>query len=185
MDLALGRVKSCPFGADEIKSLKEEIVDSLTSAGNELTRDEADRKDVPIDFRFLDSLLRCAEDSEVGLGKFALGIRVGPGVRMPRLPALYRPMRRCRLASQTDPLDYLEEDASTETSWKRNHASIGELTEQVVDVMEGQARRGQLIKLSESEAKVRFPDFVVALLGANRKESYPRGFCSTALMVSK
>ena len=136
MDLALGRVKSCPFGADEIKNLKEEIVDSLTSAGHELTRDEADRKDVPIDSRFLDSLLRCAEDPEFGLGKFALGVRVGPGVRMPRLPALYRPKRRWRLASQTDPLDYLEEDASTETTWRRNYASISELTEQVVDVME-------------------------------------------------
>ena len=102
MDLALGRVKSCPFGADEIKSLKEEIVDSVTSAGHELTRDEADRKDVPIDFRFLDSLLRCAEDPEVGLG---------------------------------DPLDYLEEDASTGTTWRRNCASIGELTEQVVELV--------------------------------------------------
>ena len=59
--------------------------------GHELTRDEADRKDVPIDFRFFDSLLRCAEDPEVGLGKFALGVRVGPGVRMPRLPSTIQP----------------------------------------------------------------------------------------------
>ena len=109
-------------------------------------------------------LLRCAEDPEFGLGKFALGVRVGPGVRMPRLPAL---KRKWRLASQPDPLDYLEEDASTETTWRRNCASIGELTEQVVDVMEDQARRGQMIKLNE-EAKARFPNLVVASLGANR-----------------
>ena len=179
MDLALGRVKSCPFGADEIRSLKEEIVDSLTSAGHELSQEEADRKDVQIDFRFLDSLQRCAEDPEVGLGKFALRVRVGPGVGMPRLPAMYRPKRRWRLASQTDPLDYLEEDASTETTWRENYASIDELTEQVVDVMEDQARRGQLIKLSEAEAKVRFLD--LASLGANRKDK-PGGVVSARVL---
>ena len=36
--------------------------------------------------------------------------------------------------------------------------------------MDDQARRGQLIKLSEAEAKARFPNLVVASLGANRKD---------------
>ena len=170
MQLALGRVSSCPFADDEIRHLKEEVIATLTTAGIGLFREEGDRKDLPIDFRFLDLLLRAAEDPEVGLGKFALGVRVGPGVRMPRLPALYRPKRKWRLASQADPLEYLEEDASAESTWRRNYASVGELTKQVLEVMDDQARRGQLIKLSEAEAKARFPNLVVASLGANRKD---------------
>ena len=53
-----------------------------------MRRKEGDRTDVPIDFRFLDLLLRTAGDLEVCLGKYAQGVRVGPGTRMPRLPAL-------------------------------------------------------------------------------------------------
>ena len=170
MQLALGRVSSCPFADDEIRHLKEEVIATLATAGIGLFREEGDRKDLPIDFRFLDLLLRAAEDPEVGLGKFAMGVRVGPGVRMPRLPALYRPKRKWRLASQADPLEYLEEDASAESTWRRNYASVGELTKQVLEVMDDQARRGQLIKLSEAEAKARFPNLVVASLGANRKD---------------
>ena len=44
---------------------------------------------VPIDYRFLDLLQRTAGDPEVGLGEYAQGVRVGPGTRMPRLPALF------------------------------------------------------------------------------------------------
>ena len=53
--------------------------------------------DVPIDYRFLDILLRAAEDPEVGLGEYAHGVKVGPGTRMPRLPAVYKPKKKWRL----------------------------------------------------------------------------------------
>ena len=48
-----------------------------------------DRTDLPIDYRFLELLLDASGDPEVGLGLFARGVRVGPGSRLPRLPALY------------------------------------------------------------------------------------------------
>ena len=84
MELALSRVKSCPFGDDEIRKLKEEIVDALARVEYELRREEADRADLPMDFRFLDLLLRCARSR---IGKVCLGVRVDSGVRMPRLQA--------------------------------------------------------------------------------------------------
>ena len=89
------------------------------------------------------------------LGRFPLGVRVGPGEMMPRLPALYPPV---------------DEDASAETAWRRNCASTGELTNKVVDVMEDQGSRGQLIKLSEAEAQALFPNLVVASIGTNLKD---------------
>ena len=44
---------------------------------------------------------------------------------------------------------------------------MNELAEEVVD---DQACREQLIKLSEADAKIRFLNLVVASLGANRKD---------------
>ena len=72
---------------------------------------------MPVDFRFLDLLLRAASDLEVALGSFAGGVRVGPGVRLPRLPALYRLKRKWRLADQADPCDYQEEELAGDPSW--------------------------------------------------------------------
>ena len=66
--------------------------------------------------------MRAAGDLELGMGRHAEGVRVGPGVRMQRLPALFRP------------------------SLER-----------------------QVIVMSESEARRRFLNLVVASLGANRK----------------
>ena len=55
MDLALGRIKKCPFPIEAVNSLKKEIVDSLSSRGLNLKREEGDRDELPIDFRFLGS----------------------------------------------------------------------------------------------------------------------------------
>ena len=84
-----------------------------------LHRRSGDRTDVPIDYRFLHVLLQSAGDPEVGLGEYSQGVRVGPGKRMPRLPALFRPERRWRLASQQDPLDYLEQSVDPGSVWRR------------------------------------------------------------------
>ena len=59
---------------------------------------------------------------------------------------------RWQLASQLDPQDYLEDKAGSEGAWRSNFASIDELADKVEEVMEDQAERGQVIRLSESEA---------------------------------
>ena len=113
----------------------------------------------PIDFRFYGSTLqdgRGSRDRSGGLR--AQGVRVGPGSRMPRLPALYRPKRRWRLASQTDPRSYLdEEDHSAESAWRRNCATVQPLAKEVYDVLDDQTRRGMLIRLPEQVAKEKYP----------------------------
>ena len=87
-----------------------------------LERQVGDRTDVPIDYRFLHVLLQPAGDPEVGLGDCSQGVIVGPGARMPRLPALFRPKRKWRLASQQDPLDYLEQSTDPDSVWRHNYA---------------------------------------------------------------
>ena len=77
-----------------------------------------------IDYRFLHVLLQLAGDPEVGLVDYSQGVRVGPGTRMPRLPALFRSKRKWRLASQQDPLDYLEQSVDPGSVWRPNYASL-------------------------------------------------------------
>ena len=52
---------------------------------------------------------------------------------------------------------------------------------QVLEVMYDQAARGQIIVMTEVEAKLRFPDLVIAWLGAQRKEK-PGGKVSARVL---
>ena len=90
VDLAMGKVEESPFPLDEIRQLKQAVISAASRAGVAILRKSGDRVDVPIDYRFLDVLLRASDDPEVGLGEYSQGVKVGPGTRMPRLPALYK-----------------------------------------------------------------------------------------------
>ena len=100
---------------------------------------------------------------------------------MPRLPALYLPKNKWRLASQTDPLYYLEENQDSDGTWRRNCVAVVELADKVVEVLDHQSSRGQALKLSEKDAKQRFPNSVVASLGAIRKGK-PHGVVSERMV---
>ena len=118
MDLALGKVSSSPFSLESIAALKFDVVSDLASQGISLMPSDEDRKDIPIDYRFLQLLLTAAQDLEVHLGPFASGVNVGPGARLPRLPALYPPKKKWRLPQQMDPSNYIEPEAHADESSK-------------------------------------------------------------------
>ena len=179
-DLTLGKVKECPFSGQSIQDLKESSLAALSRQGLSLQRTAEDRGDVPTDFRYIHLLLTASEDPEVSLGSFASGVRVGPGARLPRLPALYAP-KKWPLTEQSDPVRYQEERVSTEQVWRRNYSTPVEFKNQVLEVMEDQAKRGQVLKLSESEARAKFPNLVAASLGAQRKEK-PRGVVTARVL---
>ena len=125
---------------------------------------------MPIDYRFIGLLLEASQDPDVSLGSFAAGVRVGPGARLPRLPALYFRKKKWRPPRQADPLDYAASSPDAEAAWRRNYSSLSEFSQKVVEVLEDQSRRGQVIVLSEQEARRRFPNLTVASLGAQRKD---------------
>ena len=135
MKLALGRVEKCPFPEDSVLELKRKLVRKLEGTGHGLARTTDDRDDVLIDFRLLQALLAAAQDPEVSLGDFAVGVRVGPGARLPRLPALYDAKRRWRLPEQNDPLVYQEDKSATEGVWNQNYKSLLGWTEEVLAVL--------------------------------------------------
>ena len=171
--LALGRVREPAFDAGAISELqKKAFIAALESRGLHLGRMAGDRGNVPTDFRYLS--LVAAGDPELGMEKYAQGARVGPRVRMPRLPALFKQKRRWRLPEQTNPLEYLEQPKDEGKTWRRNNVSLDQCKEQVLKVLHDQASRGQVLIMSESEAQKKFPNLVVASLGANRKDK-PNG----------
>ena len=104
VSLAMGKIDACPFPPDDVAQLRQAVA---AGCGHQIERRSGDRTDVPIDYRFLDLLLRTAKDPEIGIDEYAQGVKVGPGTRMPRLPALFKPKKKWRLASQADPLDCL------------------------------------------------------------------------------
>ena len=175
--LALGKVSPCPFPHSEIDELKRGVVDYLRTEGFLLERRPEDRTEVPIDFRYLALLLRASGDPEISLGDFSRGVRVGPGVRLPRLPALYQRKRKWRLPDQDDRTAYLESDIVGDSLWRQNYSSIKEHVSRVLAVLDDQSSRGQALKMSESQARLRYPHLVVASLGAMRKEQ-PGGVIS-------
>ena len=139
-----------------------------------LQRSTQDREDLPIDFCFLQLLLQAAGDPEASIGEFARGVRVGPGARLPRLPALYAKKRKWKLAEQSKPDDWQEDLANDGGCWRQNYSTLWHFEKQVIQVLEDQADRGQVLKLSEGEARARYPGLVGASLGAQRKEK-PNG----------
>ena len=120
-------------------------------------------------------------DPEVHLGTFAQGVKVGPGTRMPRLRALYKRKRRGRLPEQRDPLSYLEDERQSEKTWRQNYATVAGLADKVVAVLEDQESRGQVLKFTEAEAVAKYPDLVIASLGAMRKDK-PNGVVTARVL---
>ena len=80
-----------------------------------------------------------------------------------------------------DPLDYLEHAPDKEGIWRRNYSTLQVFEQQVLEVMCDQASRGQIKVLSEEEAKDKYPNLVIASLGAQRKEK-PGGKVSARVL---
>ena len=129
MNLALGRVEAMPFPAQKVASPKGRIIEVLHAQGFVLQRVESDRAELPLDFRFIDLLLRSADDPERNLGTCAQGLKVGPGTRMPRMQALNRPKRRWALTEPRDPMNYLLEEQQSENPGDKNCASMAGLSD--------------------------------------------------------
>ena len=78
-------------------------------------------------------------------------------------------------------MNCLEEYYELETAWRQNYASMNELTDKVLEVLHDQARRGQVIRMSEQQSRERYTDLVVSSLGAIRKDK-PDGVATTRVL---
>ena len=155
---------------------RREVCDGLALASP--GRWPPDQRNYPQSVEWLDHRVSCCSRKDPQEGRLGpdrsadrhqiLGVAVGRfrrsrGRTREPLPALYGRKKKWRLASQSDPHDYLDDKAGAEGAWRSNYASIDELADKVDEVMEDQAMRGQV--------RSQFPNLVVASLGAQRKEN--------------
>ena len=54
--------------------------------------------------------------------------------------------------------------------WQRNHSSVGDLTDKVLEALHDQSRRAQTLKKLEQAARAEYPALSVASLGALKKD---------------
>ena len=85
---------------------------------------------------------------------------------------LYPKKRQLRLPYQSDPGDCAEDRPDEAGVWQRNYASVADLTDNFLEVLDDQSKRGQVLKLSETAARGTFPDLVVAFLGALKSDNH-------------
>ena len=78
-------------------------------------------------------------------------------------------------------MDYMDEEQSGESAWRANYSTLAALADKVTEVLDDQAERGQVLKLSEAEARSLFPNLVVASLSANRKDK-PNGVATAKVL---
>ena len=55
-------------------------------------------------------------------------------------------------------------------TWRCNFSSLDQWKDKALEVLHDQAARGQVLILPEHEARRKYPDLVVASLGAIRKD---------------
>ena len=105
-----------------------------------------------------------------------------PG-RTPRQAPRCRPGVENATPPSTVPTEEKVEAGISDGNLLGDATTLLPLSKEVMDVLTDQTRRGQLIRLSEEEAKIRFSRLVIASLGANRKDR-PNGEVTNGLSVN-
>ena len=99
---------------------------------------------------------------------------------MPRCPKLYAKKRKWRILEQREQVD-VDEVLATQGVWNKNYSTLTSFKAEVEEVLRDQAGRGQVLIMPEAEARNRFPNLVVASLGAQMKEK-PAGVVSAPVL---
>ena len=145
-----------------MRALRGELEQLLRGAGFAVGEREGDLDCTPLRLRLLGALLRAAEDPDDRLADFAAGVRVGVGVRMPRLPAIYPKKGKWSLPEQREAKlagDFGDCSGQSDPvlgNFGCNYHSAQVLAEEVELALEEQVRKGQVIRMDEEEARARW-----------------------------
>ena len=116
----------------------------------------------------LGAFLKHTGDPERDVPNFASGVRVGVGVRMPRVVAVYPRKRQWRLREQENPdahLAYWGQGADND-----NYASAKEFLDAVEEQLEQSVSKGQAVKLTEAEARRKYGRKLVCRISGSTME---------------
>ena len=141
-ELALGRLTSSPFSEKTVAVLRDELFRVLSDSGHAIVRGPQDRREL-------------AGDPEVKMHEFAVGVRVGPGTKLPRCPQIYSKKKKWRMQEQREQQE-VDEQLAACVVWNTNYSSVHPIKHHVLDVLRDQAKRGQVLVLNQQVAKKRF-----------------------------
>lgn len=155
--VAAGKMVESPIPADLFKKLEEEVEEILKKAGVAPTHEESDVEQV-YDVRRLQAMLKLAGDPDWRiLTTYARGVPLGPGMKMPRTPAVFQKKRKWALS---------EEEGGSRKEWNENYASAKEYADVACEKIEGDAAKGRIIYRYLSEAREEYgPNLAVGALG--------------------
>ena len=129
----------------------------------------------PVEIRLLEAFAKaCADPAAHLLDRYASGVRYGVGVRLPRLPAVWRRKRRWRLEEQRrDTADFPEDPLGElyRGAVRENYKSAKELKEALRTELEQMVEDGKTLKMTLGQARKRWGSrLTVASQGALIKQ---------------
>ncbi len=154
-----------PFPACWERALLESALDIFGPGA----RARADDRYCPVRLRLLHAVLTCAGDPDAAVVlDYIAGVSIGVDQRMPRTPAVYGPKRRWSLPEQRARKDaYLDDVVPLE--WRENYRSAVVHADEIERQLELLTAEGKFIRLTEDEARARWPSSTPASLGALEK----------------
>ena len=183
IELALGKVKSCPFSEDEIQALKRETTEVMQKLVIKIYWTSEDRTDIPIDYRYLDAMLDQLDTQKCRWVRSQLGPGLVRESRCRDCPHCMSRREGGGYGTRQTQLHWKEERTAEHGVWRRNYSTMAEWSEECVKIMNDQAERGQVLRLSEEEAQRRFSCLTVASLGAQKKKKKKPGGEVTARIL--
>ena len=166
MKLAVGCVDSMPFSDELINAGRELLFTALEFAGSKLPVRER-QAGQPFFLAAIEELLRISGDPDsrayyTSRRSFARGVRVGPGAKLPRVPAVFDKKLKWRQYKEEESEPDLERENYLSA---RDHASI------VQKQFEAEAALGCMVEVPLEDAKRKFGDrLALASLGAISKK---------------
>lgn len=166
MKLAVGCVDSMPFSDDLINAGRDLLFTALEFAGSKLPVRER-QAGQPFFLAAIEELLRISGDPDsrayhTSRHSFARGVRVGPGAKLPRVPAVFDKKLKWRQYREEDCEPGLERDNYLSA---RDHASL------VQKQFEAEAALGCMLEMPMDDAKQKFGErLALASLGAISKK---------------
>ena len=169
--LADGQVTTSPFPASLVAQWTAAAVSLLDSYGLDAGARSNDRKQC-VHIRLLQAILRGGGDPDVqGMEHLARGVKLGIDTKLPSTPAVYERKTRWSLREQWDADDH--RGNSVEAVWRDNYRTAVQHHRLIAAQLEDHAARGLALKLTEKEARDRFPDLTIVSLGAVEKIAEP------------
>ena len=155
-----GKASASIFDEGWIDSLREGLKRAMVARGFDSGPAPGDPKQ-DMELRLLASYMRCCEDPGwIPLVKYlAVGVRLGIGVRLPRLPAIFPPKTKWKLEGQADPNAY-KQDWSL-GAWRDNHTLAKERPDWILNKMREEEKLGRMVIMTEEEAIAKYGDTLI------------------------